>query len=177
MARRTFKHIEKIVPDAYHGTSLQNAKKIVDTKEFTYNHNKSHYLGDGIYFFESSLSNAIYYAERRNAFVGIIKSQINLGYCLNLHDREHLNFVKETAKSLEERKGSTLTDAFVINFIATKADIDTVRATYIATRSSGTREKIFSGSRFFHEQQLMICVRKKENILSYALCYQGGRNG
>lgn len=172
MHKPRIKKINKIVPDAYHGTSLEFARKIVDTKEFLIDKSKDHYLGDGVYFFESSLSNAIYYAGNRNKFIGVIKSQINLGNCLDLHDREHLEFVFNTAQSLKKRKGVEITDAFVINFIASMGDIDTVRATYIATRSGRKREKIFSGSRFYHEQQLMICVRRQENILSYTLCYQ-----
>ncbi|MEA3545209.1 MAG: hypothetical protein U9R69_08330, partial [Thermodesulfobacteriota bacterium] len=48
-------YVEKIVPDAYHGTSLNIAHNVLDSGKFKVSNSSDDWLGSGVYFFESSL--------------------------------------------------------------------------------------------------------------------------
>ncbi|HUT44222.1 MAG TPA: hypothetical protein VMW95_07775 [Desulfobacterales bacterium] len=177
MVKFPVKYFNKIVPDAFHGTRLEHARKIHQDKKFMSGYNEKSYLGDGVYFYESSLEYAKIWARKNsnNGRIGVIRSYINLGRCLDLHDREHLDFLRKTASDLSERTEKTISDAFVINFVAeiTGNKIDTVRATYTRNiKKFGT--KVFSGSHFYYENELIICVRNLKNILTFSLIYRGG---
>lgn len=165
--------LTKIVPDAFHGTDLDSAERIAQTGKFLPSHGDQQYLGDGIYFFESSSYNAINWArdKKKVSSIGVIKSTIALGRCLDLHNSEHTKLIRSVARDLsEKRKRRDITDAFVINFIVKMSDdtIDTVRATHIP----GIRKKplgnlkIFSGSHFLMEQSLIICVKNHCSIMN-----------
>ena len=168
------RYVEKIVPDAYHGTSKSNAENILRSG-FRISDGSHQYLGDGVYFFESSMLSALEWAERR--FTGspcvAINATINLGICLDFHNPDHADFIIEMREALvakqkalsvdDPNRDIAITDAIVINGLAELVQIDTVRASYIRIR---TARKIFSGSFFVNPQQLFICVRNLNRILS-----------
>ena len=157
----------KIVPDAYHGTTLKNANKITETREFKISRNEKNYLGDGVYFFEGSKWHAIDWCKRcyPNDEHSIICAVINLGKCLELANPNYRILLQRVALKLKLKGYTDITDAFVINFYATTIEpFDTVRFAYIV--ENRVYGKIFSGSRIADFYQLIICVRNTENILS-----------
>ena len=92
MAQSAIKYFEKIVPDAYHGTSMQESEEILRDGGFICSNHDELYLGMGVYFFESSEWNAKDWASRRawkkfrTDNIGILRATINLGRCLDLNN-------------------------------------------------------------------------------------------
>jgi hypothetical protein len=158
---------EKIVPDAYHGTRQQWAAFII-RDGFKLSRGKDLFLGDGVYFFETSHQTAKAFAIRRHRTdIAVIKAVINLGRCFDLHVQDYSEFVSECAEKMRKRAGrrkEEITDALVINFIASIGEIDSVKA---SRRTSGDR--LFYESKWFHNQEIMICVRNLANILNVEL--------
>lgn len=170
------KDFGKNIPDAYHGTSQQIAEEIEDSGKFLPSTGEKQYLGDGVYFFESSERHAKEWARNVRKFreIGIFCASINLGRCLELNDKAHRDFVSVTGKKLQKMSGrKTITDAFVINFItnnfATK--IDAVRACFVDPDYDGG--KLFPGSRFYNYSQLIVCVKTLQNIMEFSITYKG----
>lgn len=167
-------NIEKIIPDAYHGTKAKFARNICKNG-FKISTGEKQFLGDGVYFFESSMIHAQNWArkqkEHSGEIIGVIKSVVNLGRCLDLHDKEHIELIADVAERLKKRINKNITDAVAINFIATNFNsIDSVRATYF---SPHVKNMIFEGSRFYEYVRLMICIRNLKNILKISLAYEG----
>ncbi|MGB8993059.1 MAG: hypothetical protein WCD80_13480 [Desulfobaccales bacterium] len=176
MATLEIRDYQKIVPDAFHGTLLKNVAEIL-SEGFRLSRGPSQFLGDGIYFFESSEWHAKNWAlrhrERGTDRIAVIQAIINLGHCFDLHNAEYRGLAREIKTNLERKGTKKITDAVVINLLATKFTIiDSVRATYISTEH-GRGQRIFEGSRFFEYVQLMICVRKVENITNPFMVYSG----
>lgn len=170
------KDYQKIIPDAFHGTSLKHVKKIL-SEGFQISRGSNQYLGDGVYFFESSEWHAKNWAlknrDRLTEKIAVIQAIINLGHCYDLHNEEYRKLARETKDNLNRQGNKKITDAVVINFLATKfTTIDSVRMTYVSTEY-GQGQRIFEGSRFFEYVQLMICVRKIENISQPSVIYSG----
>jgi hypothetical protein len=167
------KHIEKIVPDAYHGTSKTNARRIQNSG-FRISDGSHQYLGSGVYFFEGSMLSALQWAKRSFPSIEctVLHAIVNLGICLDFHNPEHADFIVEMKEAIVTRQKtlpaddpnrfSPITDAVVINGLADLVQIDTVRASYVSIKSG---RKIFPGSHFFNPQQLIICVRNLDRIL------------
>jgi hypothetical protein len=165
MASPQFKYVYKIIPDAYHGTGLETAKKIVKDNRFHHSHN-DRYLGKGIYFFESALARAIKWAEDKfkKGQIGVIKAIINLGSCLDLTNPENINLLIRLKKKLiQEKKLTSITNAYVINVCAKINNVDTVRAPFY---KGDWRED-------FHNIELIICVRNNASIMGMSLIYEG----
>jgi hypothetical protein len=160
-----FKYVYKIVPDAYHGTSLEVAKRIITDNRWHHS-SSDRYLGKGVYFFESALERAKKWAEDKfkKGEIGIIKAIINLGSCLDLTDPENINLLISLRKKLiKERKLKSVTNAYVINACAKIYNVDTVRAPFY---KGEWREG-------FYNIELVICVRKNASIMSLSLIYEG----
>lgn len=156
----------KIVPDAYHGTSETQARLIIK-----YGFNKStgerQYLGDGVYFFESSKSQAWMWGRKRGYDqVVVLKAVLELRNCLDFTDFQTRKDVRKFAANLQRKFSEKfgpryrLSDAQVINTMAKFTEIDTVRASFTKP-DYGT---IFPGSRIFDYVQLIICVRNTSCI-------------
>ncbi len=166
-------YIAKVVPDAYHGTRLDKAKAIIKQGKFTPSTDKTNYLGDGVYFYEGSRWHAEQWCKRKypRSPLGIIRAVINLGKCLDLNNYEYRRLLKKVARQLRLKGYKEVTDAFVINFYATNIEeFDTVRAVYVSM--SNKYGAIFPGSKFLEFQQLIICVRNLQSILSFELVLQ-----
>jgi hypothetical protein len=166
------KPVDEIVPDAYHGTSKDNAEKIKKGGKFVRSTGNDQYLGDGVYFFDSSEWHAKDWARRRYTEIGVICAEIKLGKCLDLYNKEHLSFLQEKFKELQKKLGQpTLKDAVVINWIAGDfhTKIDTVRALHVRKSS----KKIFPGSHFYEDTVIMICVKNSDHIISFDITYLG----
>lgn len=158
-------HLEKIIPDAYHGTSQENATNIVASQVFIKSQDRDCYLGNGIYFYESSKKSAKEWALDKYDSVGIIRATILLGKCFDLANQEIRDLFKEV-RSLMLTKKPECTDASVINYAATHLfDIHTVRGVFIRKKL----KKVFPGSRLYTETHIMICVREPANIINIVL--------
>ena len=107
-------YVDKIVPDAYHGTELKTALKILRGKNFIPSRGKETYLGDGVYFYESSLWHARQWCQRRFPGLrhGVICAAINLRRCLDLHNYEHRKLLQQVRLNLEMKGYKKLTDTF-----------------------------------------------------------------
>ncbi|MCK9377542.1 MAG: hypothetical protein M0P73_15495 [Syntrophobacterales bacterium] len=168
MTPSEIKYIHKIVPEAYHGTKLDVAKKIIREKKFHHSSYKSGdrpYLGKGIYFFESALSRAITWAENRFKVgeIGVIKAVINLGSCLDITDPNNIKLLIKLKKKLIKEKGLTsVTTAYVIHTCGIMYNVDTIRGLFPKGEPEG-----------FHDVELIICVRNNNSIMEMSLVYEG----
>lgn len=170
MASAQIKYIYKIVPDAYHGTKLEIAKKIITDNKFQispYRHGDHPYLGKGIYFFEGALARAIQWAQDKfkRGEIGVIKAIINLGSCLDLTDPDNIKLLKRLKRSLIVEKGlATVTNAYTINACAAIHNVDTVRCAFY--------KGIWPGSNI-PNIELIICARDNRPIVEMSLVCQG----
>ena len=162
---------QKTIDDAYHGTKKSIALNIIKDQRFFPSYGEHLFLGTGIYFFEGSRKDAEEWAVNKYRLshpvqVGIICATISLGKCLDLLNKGHRDILKGVANRLQaEKKRQKISDAFVVNFVATNIckEIDTVRGIFTG------REVIFYGSRIPDKIQLIICVRNHTMIKSISL--------
>jgi hypothetical protein len=169
MSSHEIEFTDKIIPDAYHGTNNASAEAILRSG-FKKSFGEKQYMGDGVYFFEAAKTYAAEWAQRRyGAESVVVRAIINLGYCLDLHVPEYVSLVSKYAVKLREEARRRnhgrdpklpITDAHVINLIAIRVEVDTIRGVFIPSQ-----QKIFFGSHF-RAGQLIICVRNLERILS-----------
>lgn len=167
-------HIDKIVPDAYHGTKLGNAVKILEEGHFIQSRDATTYLGDGVYFYEGSVWHALEWCKRRFADCehGVICATINLGKCLDLNNAEHRALMKKVAVRLSKLGVKQVTDSVVINYFATNIEkVDTIRFSHV--KVAGKYGKIYQDSRIHDFSQLIICVRNQDVILNIRLIMGG----
>lgn len=158
---------EKIVANAFHGTSAENATSI-QQHGFKPSKGNNQYLGDGIYFYLNSKWHAEIWASRRRKFdnIAVFEAIIDLGTCLNLGKPEHRKLIKKVFSNLKERGCEDVTDAAAINFFASNiCSIDTVMAVYVQPEYG----KIDPNSRFYDYVQNLLCVRNGGNIVEYDL--------
>jgi hypothetical protein len=170
-------HFERIIPDAYHGTTFISATKILRDGKFqpsTDVDNEDHWLGDGAYFFESEERLAKKQgrkAARKNNLVdkkiGVIRATINLGRCLNLNTIAHAEAVLAAMKHLKRAGKTEVTDAAAINAVAVLMNADVVKASFVWHTFGRISNRLFVANPVF------ICVRNQENILEMTLSYKG----
>jgi len=169
----------RCIDDAYHGTLLDYAKKIISEKKFMPSKQKDAYLGDGVYFYEGSRWLAANWVERnhgKDAVIGIICACVHYGKCLNLNIPEHRFILKKVRERISQRReikdrGIKITDALVVNYYTTNINknIDTIRLTYI----SESRGKLYEGSNIYDYAQPILCVRNQDKISKISLSFQG----
>lgn len=166
--------IDKLIPDAYHGTSKLNATNILQARKFSSSSGSDFYLGDGIYFFDGSKDLAEWWAKKQfpKYEIGIIIANIQLGKCLDLTIPEHRNIVKNAKDEFEQKTPEEkITDALVINFICTiiEPEIETIRCIF----KQGQLSKIYSGSHIFNTMHIVVCVKRHSNILDFKIVNGG----
>jgi hypothetical protein len=160
---------ERIVLEAYHGTSADNEEEIKE-EGFRLSKGRNQFLGDGAYFFLHSSWHAEDWASKQRGYdtIAIFQAMVDLGRCLDLYVPEHRQILRKVHSELEERGVDPLTDAVVINFFATQiCTMDTVKAPYVQPKYG----KIFPGSRFDDYVQNLLCVRNRGNILEFEVVY------
>jgi hypothetical protein len=168
MSRAGIQHIENVVPDAYHGTLWEWAQLILKTS-FRLSKSPDCHLGSGVYFFESDADRAKDWARkvsRENGFGGkntaIIKSQVELGRCLDMDNVQHHEILQSVALEICRRQNlKKITDAAVIEFVCTLHPIDTVRA---IDNNWNMRQPIFTGSRYVVNNRRLLCVKNVGRI-------------
>lgn len=165
--------LNKIVPDAFHGSKLDTARQIVRTKAYVPSSgNENLYLGDGVYFYEGSLEYAVEWAQDKFAGhpIGVVQSTIQLGKCLDLNTRKAVELIVWVREQFRTKLPDQLVrDASVLNWLAKYQKVDTIRATF---PNSSSKQKIFSGSHFFRSQ-LVICVINQDCIKKHVLVFNG----
>jgi len=167
-------NFEKIIPDAYHGTDFASACNILREKKFRTSTGEHQYLGDGVYFFESSIQEAQNWAKKKTKSVKggckyvVFRAIINLGRCLDLTRREHINVILKLKSRLSEKtKKKEIAVSALINFLTYKFDeIDTVRAFNCLGNRLFVRPNIYY-------TQLIICVKKHECIIDFEKIKEG----
>ncbi|MDA3902455.1 MAG: hypothetical protein PF441_03275 [Desulfuromusa sp.] len=165
-------YVEKIVPDAYHGTTAVSAHQILKSGKFKVSNRSDDWLGSGVYFFESSLR----FAQRQGKkiasgnSIGVICATINLGRCLNLNDLNHAEAVKATKKELLKNGVKEVTDALAINAVAHISKAEVVRGSFVWDGFGRISRRLPLAHPIF------ICVRVQKNILSMNLYYEGEYN-
>src|SRR5437870_3007771 len=88
--------INKVVPDAFHGSKLDTARQIVRSRTYVPSTgNEKLYLGDGVYFYEGSLEYALEWAQDKfpGMPIGVVQSTIQLGKCLDLNTRRAVELI------------------------------------------------------------------------------------
>lgn len=152
---------QTVCEEAYHGTSLANAQKII-ASGWNLSGGKQ-MLGDGVYFFEDSSSEAMNWAvEHHPGPWAVIQARVQHGRCLRLLEPSHQASFVKMASQLRYQGVNDPTDALVINALAKIANIDTVRA----VRRKQSLRSVRTGYPLEQGFQLMLCVRTISNILS-----------
>lgn len=166
MSASQIKYIYKIVPDAYHGTELELAKKIVKENNFQHSRGDRPYLGEGIYFFEAALARSIKWATKKfkEGQIGVIKAVINLGSCLDLTNPDNIRLLRRLKNRLLQ-KLPVVSIPYVINACAVMYKVDTVRAAF--------PKETWRTEDDFPNYELIICVKNKNSITKITLVYEG----
>lgn len=157
-----------VIPDCYHTTTSENFEIIVNDG-FILSQGDDQWLGDGVYFWESTLPTARWWAQHKkfSSWV-IVKAELHLGICLNLANSEHTDILQNCKKKLEERGYPKCTDAIVINFLAENIQqIDSVRSSFVYQKSP-----LYTDSRI-KPYNPIVCMRNVKNILSYSVQERG----
>jgi len=96
---------DKVIPDAYHGTSKAFAENIIRMKKFQPSSGDHCYLGDGIYFFETGKEHAKWWARKQypGTQIAVIIAVVQLGRCLDLGNPEHIGLVSFTRDEIKKR--------------------------------------------------------------------------
>lgn len=175
-----FAHLEKLIPDAYHGTLAKNVESILKNG-FWVSRSPESYLGSGVYFYESSESWAEFWAEKRAREAGgletaVLSAQIRLGRCINLSDREHCSILKGFEKDIRQRISTgaipgdfrKITAAYIYNLAAIRSNADSIRKPY------GPSEDPMDGwTGVDLSMRIVICVRSTSNITDIAVVRMG----
>jgi len=104
MSSDLFDNGKKIISDAYHGTRVIWASKIV-AEGFRIRSSTNHHLGIGVYFYESSFRSAKTWAENVREYPdpAVIRSRIESVRCLDFFDEELQQYVKTLARNFAMR--------------------------------------------------------------------------
>jgi len=174
---------------AFHGCDFSTYENIIYNNEsLKYSNNDYDWLGNGIYFWESSVQRAREWAEERvenkiYSKQAVIGAVIDLGYCLNLMDSAYVPVLKNGYELLKLRaekedikmpmnrggtdKLSRYLDCAVIEQIhefnnnTRKKRFDSVRGVFIEGK------EIYAGSGFMDKTHIQICIRNPNCIKGY----------
>ncbi len=95
MAKVRVEKAERIVADAYHGTELSVAERILAGEGFQIRPDPEDdpYLGDGVYFYEGFLEPAERHARDRRKYkdYAVLLATVRLGKCLDLYAEKYVS--------------------------------------------------------------------------------------
>ncbi|MFA6221452.1 MAG: hypothetical protein WC647_03985 [Desulfomonilaceae bacterium] len=173
MVKNRIEHIDKVIPDAYHGTVFHNAQKIISNNKFVPSDDLDTHLGTGVYFYETAIDLAVWWAKKKSkgsGRYGVLQATVQLGRCLDLIAQENRDKIKFWRSVLVERfKDKKIKLRWVINSYAEEFGADTVRCIYVPPDPQVVEE----GSGIYEKVRLVICVRNAENILRISLAESG----
>ncbi len=156
-----------VVNNAFHGTSVSKAD-VIRRDGFKAGASVG-FLGSGVYFFHggTALIRAKQWADgcakkgRYGFPLAVIAASVELGRCLDYENEHHVELIEEIARVLRDRKRGDFSDGDVINLLALRVEIDTVKAPY--------HRPPFHGSKFQVYETHYLCVRNSPKILSLQL--------
>lgn len=158
----------------FHGTSADQAARILEESRWAPSKNPYDWLGHGIYFWEESYPRARQWAEQKHSGdAAVLKTTMKLGRCLDLlMDTNWVTVLQNAYARIEERcedrgepmpenrDGRRELDCAVINEIADNMyDIDTARAAY----HEGSR--VYPDAAFRDLTHVQVVVRNEDVIL------------
>lgn len=168
----------------YHGTTIQNADKLVDGEPFSESDNDDEWFGRGIYFWEHAPKQAWWWANRRtrkglNGTPAVIGAVIRLGNCFDLLDAPNVKILKTFGEQYQDNckkfgiemprnfRHYKNRDCAVFNFlyehfISKREPIDSARGVYVSPRAG----RIWEASWLYEDTHIQTCIRNPKNILA-----------
>jgi hypothetical protein len=178
---------------AYHGTTADQADRLVEGYPFKPSSNTDDWLGEGIYFWEYAPKQAWWWASKFKRFArpAVVGAMIRLGNCLDLLDPENVQGLKKLHSEMmkkwrranvaipENGNQHKNLDCAIFNDFYSRANnaetpIDTTRAVYVPTESA---KRVWKRSWIYEEAHIQICVRSPKNILAVWHVGPDGRYG
>lgn len=161
-------NLSDTVSNAFHGTTVEAARQIVSQDcGFTPTVSDQLFLGTGVYFYEGDERAARKFARsaHRKRRVAVLRAKIRWGRCLNLFVRAHRMALQQVEKRLRSAGVIDATMGQVINDLAQKFEIDTVKGVQVQEPNTSV-PRFFAESEVGSFSKLMICVRNTSNILT-----------
>lgn len=193
----------------YHGTGLTAALRIVNrVEDFRWSERDYDWLGRGIYFWEHAPKQALTFAKTRQDQykqkrekspederratepLAVIACMIRLGFCLDLTEPKHVEYIAEVFVDYEEsmelagvplpkntRKYRKLDCAVfeyayeVIKKAESSSIVDTARGIYVPTDGI---KRVWAGSWISRDTHIQLCVRNPANLLGAWLHHPTG---
>lgn len=165
----------------YHGTSRDQAEKIVRTQRFQPSKNQHDWLGHGVYYWEHAPRQALWWAQRKfGRDAAVVASMIRLGQCLDLLDPANAEELGRFSASVDRgyrREGKSLphnTESFKYRDAAVFAlyyehlakrfgqTVQSVRAMFLRpspTDGSPLGQPLWDGTWLCHFAHVQICIR------------------
>ncbi len=162
----------QVIPDGYHGISRSEFEKI-EKRGFKSSKGKKDWLGDGVYFWESTPATAKWWVNSRELREWvIIKASLALGACFNFANPEHCDILDACREMFAENERPECSDAAIINFLAENnlCHIDSVRCAF-----QYDNKPLYDGSRICRYNQ-MICMRTIGNITQIEIFESGEKD-
>jgi hypothetical protein len=170
----------------YHGCEFGLSRRLALGKaELAASNKQDHWLGTGVYFWASDAQRAMEWARQPRLKIrqpSVIGAVIDLGYCLNLTQREAVESVAEAHRNLKQfftLKGQDLPknlsnkqrplDCMVINHLHELRKLKNQREYDSVIGYFAEGESIYEGGELRHQNHLQICVRNPSCILGYFL--------
>ena len=156
-----------VTDQAFHGCTKPAADQIVQEGFRLPGFNSENRYGNAVYFWMGSKEQAAWWAKRRCAkgtIVTILGSQVAYGLHLNVATWEAQKLMKKVASEIAQRQKTTeVTEAAVLNFLASKGWIETALVVDIPQTAA---TKLFTSSHSLEGTRLILCVYRLEKILN-----------
>ncbi len=149
--------------DGFHGTTADSAKKVIEGGEFKPSRGPKLHCGPGVYFWEGSLAAAKNwarqsYGKQGELNIGVLKSRIRLGSCLDFCLIEGRDLLAEFIQKVKEARGMRLDPCTAISMLANEVQANTVRLPEVKAQQGG-RKKMFDEAPSLPYVDIIICVR------------------
>lgn len=173
-----FQTCNDVVSRAYHGTSHQSAVEIIQSG-FRFSSCYEPYLGHGVYFFNGQLEKAKDWARLRKRQTGhqfpvaVIRSDVRYGRYIDLADRGHREALSKFVQAFERKTTSAIGFAAAIDIVAEKLQVEIVTGVRVTRRAAAIAAENPPDNGFSADVEIIICVRKMENILSKEQIWSG----
>ena len=167
----------------YHGCSIDGATQILSGTPFRRSQNRYDWLGNGAYFWEFAPLRALDWATKRfGEQAAVLEVRIQLGFCLNLLDIEHMGPLAASFQLAVERSGAA-GEAFPKNLsdgrhyldreiieLFCKVVLETTGVSFQTVRGCYPEgPPVFPGSRILSKTHVQIAVRDPSCISNIRL--------
>lgn len=158
---------EKFV--GFHGTTIECADKILETKEYKFSFKEEEWLGKGVYFFEKDKKQAINFCTKARKYKNycVLKSELAPEIFLDLDDTETMEYMETIAKKLKGRymklkngQPRKLINSVILETIYNTIPYDMVKKTFPVEKKNTIDRTNFEWV------QIQMCVRNRKCICS-----------